>query len=204
MCERNISQLPLVCPKTEDWTLNPGMCPYQGLKWQYLALQNNTQPTEPLWSGPIQYHLICPIHVVRQEKITNRKIFSLFKLKGKIHEQILIKIRERYFFWYKFMWKYDLWDDHKSSIYLLWWNLGFRGLIKFHKSLRSGMSLSFLVCIRHCASQPARVLVCNHLYVIIYRENKDTIDIALKELINLLCGRRTHKWYGIIKFLLNM
>ena len=51
--ERNIDQLPLVGAPTGDHTHNPGIRPdlESNLNQPYIALWDNTQPTEPHWSG---------------------------------------------------------------------------------------------------------------------------------------------------------
>ena len=52
MWERNIDWLPLTCASTRAWTHNPSMCPDQESNQQQpFTLWDNTQPTEPHWSG---------------------------------------------------------------------------------------------------------------------------------------------------------
>ena len=58
---------PRMCPN-QDWTPKLGMCPDQELNWWPLALQNNTQLTEPRRSGPSSIyweHPVCPRHWAR-------------------------------------------------------------------------------------------------------------------------------------------
>ena len=55
-CERATS-ISCLCMCTLVWgpTHNPGMCPDWELDRQPFALQDDTQPTEPHWSGPVLY-----------------------------------------------------------------------------------------------------------------------------------------------------
>ena len=49
--ERNISWLPLIHALTGGQTCNPGTCPDWALNQRPFALREDTQPTEPHWSG---------------------------------------------------------------------------------------------------------------------------------------------------------
>ena len=50
ICERISDLLPLAHAPTGT-ACNPGMCPDWELNWRPYALQDDTQPTEPHWSG---------------------------------------------------------------------------------------------------------------------------------------------------------
>ena len=50
--------MPLTHALIGDWTCNPGMCPDRELNWKPFPLQDDTQPTEPLWSGNLGYFLL--------------------------------------------------------------------------------------------------------------------------------------------------
>lgn len=78
----------------------------------------------------------------------------------------------------------------KSSISYLSRSLDFRRIIKFHKSLKSGIALSFPVYLGHRTSTIAKVLVCNYTfsaisYVLGVRDTK----CCPQRIYNILWGR---------------
>ena len=105
MCNRNINGLPLTHAPTGVLAHNPGMCPDWELNQQPFALGDNTQPTDPHWSGPfkkkffflifnklsnginmypitlefLHYYFILCSHIFLDNKITDF-IFKIFKL----------------------------------------------------------------------------------------------------------------------------
>ena len=67
MWERNVGWLTSPCTLTGDQTCNPGMCPDLESNQQNFGLWDDTQPSEPHWSGfNLFLDFFSPIHFFNQ------------------------------------------------------------------------------------------------------------------------------------------